>query len=167
MNAIHRLLPALALVTALGASLLVEAASADSSADAAQWHQPSQHARHARSPLRSVLAQLDLTADQKAQIQTIYQQARPQFQTLMSALRNERQVLAGTAPSDPGYAAALSGAKANADARVQLESDLHTQVFAVLTPAQQAQIPQLLAAELSAREARRANWKSQHDTTQP
>jgi len=165
MNTFRGIFPAIVIATTLGTSFAVEAASADDMANTTSRQHWPRHARHAGDPFRSVLAQLGLTADQKAQIQSIYEQARPRFETLMTEARSNRETLEATAPADPGYAAALDGAKANASARLQLESDVHAQIFAVLTPAQQAQVPQLLAAERSAHEANRAQWKAQHGGT--
>lgn len=59
--------------------------------------------------------------------------------------------------------ALVQTAKSNAAARVQLHADLWTQICGVLTPAQQARIPGILAAEKSARAAHEAVWKAHHD----
>ena len=167
MKTLNRLIPAILLATTVAASALVEAANVDSATDAASPQHWSRTAAHARAPFRSALSRLDLSAEQKSQIQSIFQQARPQFESLMAEVRNNRAALEATAPSDSNYATLLNAAKANADARVQLQSDMHSQIFAVLTPAQQAQLPQLLAAERSARAAQRADWKARHGAAQP
>ena len=68
--------------------------------------------------------------------------------------------LAAGSPNDPGYPALLATAKANAAALIQFESDLRTQVYAVLTAAQTARIPAIVAADRAAQEARTAEWRS-------
>ncbi len=49
-----------------------------------------------------------------------------------------------------------------AAARVQQASDLRTQIYAVLSAEQQAQIPGIVAANQAARAARIAAWRAQH-----
>jgi Spy/CpxP family protein refolding chaperone len=48
-------------------------------------------------------------------------------------------------PGDPGYTDAVEAAKTNAQDLVQRRSDLHVQIYAVLTPEQQAKLPAVLA----------------------
>ena len=73
--------------------------------------------------------------------------------------------LATTAPTDPDYPRVVAAAQANAASRIQLRSAIWSQIYAVLTPAQQAQIPGLVAAEKANWEKRRAAWHSQQSAS--
>jgi Spy/CpxP family protein refolding chaperone len=48
-------------------------------------------------------------------------------------------------PGDPGHQAAVQAAKARAAERIDHFSEVQQQVYALLTPAQQAKLPQVLA----------------------
>lgn len=157
MQLLRHALPLIALTTSLGGAALADTPAAPAAAS------PSTHAGHRGGRhghgFEHLLHQLDLTADQQAQVQSIYAQARPRLQALHETGRATHEALEATAPTDPGYAALLVAAKSGATDRVQLESDLWTQIYAVLTPEQQARIPALLAAERAAHAARRAAWQ--------
>jgi periplasmic protein CpxP/Spy len=114
------------------------------------------------SEFRRVLRQLNLTPDQQIQIKAIFTQARPQMQALHTSLRSNHEALAATSPNDPNYPALLATEKMNGSTRIQATSDLKTQIYAVLTPAQQAQIPAILAADRAARDARIAARRAQN-----
>ena len=120
------------------------------------------HGHHHHGGLRHVLHQLNLTGAQQTQVQSIMAQAKPQWQTLRATSEEHRAALAATAPTDPGYPALLATVKADAAARVQAESDVKSQVYAILTPAQQAQIPGIVAADQAARASRMSHWKAEH-----
>jgi Spy/CpxP family protein refolding chaperone len=109
-----------------------------------------------------VLRQLNLTPEQQIQIKAIFTQARPQMQALRTSLRSNHEALTATSPNDPSYPALLAAEKANGITRIQAASDLKTQIYAVLTPAQQAQIPAILAADRAARDARIAARRAQN-----
>jgi Spy/CpxP family protein refolding chaperone len=109
-----------------------------------------------------VLDQLDLSAEQKTQIHSIFDQAKPQMQAARESGRANRDQLDVTPPTDAAYAGLLTFAKSNAAEQIQLMSDLWTQVYAKLTPDQRARIPGIVAAERTERDARRASWKQQH-----
>jgi Spy/CpxP family protein refolding chaperone len=49
-------------------------------------------------------------------------------------------------PADPNYAAALQDLQARLAARIQEQSQVQQALYKVLTPTQQQQLPQLLAA---------------------
>lgn len=146
------------------AGLTAVAVQAATTSDTAQsntaghyWH------GHHHGPLRHymhVLKQLQLSAEQQTQIRSIFDASRSQFHTLAAGGRNNAEALAAMPPTDPGYPALLASAKANAAARIQQMSDIKTQIFAVLTKAQQEQIPQLLAAE-------KARWQQRHPNAVP
>jgi Spy/CpxP family protein refolding chaperone len=102
--------------------------------------------RHGAGPdgaLMPLLGKLNLTDDQKAQIHTLLGNARTQARS-----ENQGQAVSLAAlgnPADPQHDAAVQAAKVRAADRVQRMSDVQQQIFAVLTPAQKAQVPQLLA----------------------
>ena len=112
-----------------------------------------------------VLRQLNLTPEQKTQVQSIFAQAKPQLQALRSNSRANREQLATVSPNDPGYAALVATEQSAAAARVKMRTDLWGQVYAVLTPAQQAAIPGIVAAEKAKWAARRAAWQQQHSAS--
>ena len=112
-----------------------------------------------------VLRQLNLSPEQKTQIKSIFEQAKPGMQSKFAAARANHEALMSTAPTDASYPALLATEKANAAARVQATSDMKTQIYAVLTPEQQAKVPQILAADKAARQARIAAWRANHPTT--
>jgi Spy/CpxP family protein refolding chaperone len=90
-----------------------------------------------------VLSKLNLTDDQKAQIHTLLGNARTQARSENQGQEVNRAALGN--PADPQHDAAVQAAKVRAADRVQRMSDLQQQIFAVLTPEQKAQVPQLLA----------------------
>jgi Spy/CpxP family protein refolding chaperone len=109
-----------------------------------------------------LLEQLNLTPEQQTQVDSIIAAAKPQFQTLRASGQTALEALAVTAPTDPTYPAVLAAAKASAAAHIQQMSDVKSQVYAILTPAQQAQIPQIVAAEKAKWTARKSEWRTQH-----
>ncbi len=108
-----------------------------------------------------VLDQLDLTAEQKTQIQSIFEQAKPRLQAVHESGRASREQLEVMPPTDPAYAGLVASAKTNAAEQIQLMSDLWTQVYAKLTPDQRARIPTVVAAQRTERDARKADWQKQ------
>ena len=159
MASLRHIVPGLVLALSVSVGAHADTAPTEAAAAPAEQHW---HGGHRHGGLRHVLAQLDLTADQQAQVRSILAQAKPRFQALMASSRANRESLASTAPTDhPAYDTLLAASKANAASRIQLRSDVWAQVYAVLTPAQQARIPGIVAAQQAARDARRAAWQSQ------
>jgi Spy/CpxP family protein refolding chaperone len=123
------------------------------------------HGRHHHG-FQHVLRKLNLTEAQKVDVASIYAQSRPRFQALMADTRSTHESLATTMPTDAAaYEALLAKAKSHAADRIQLQSDVWGQVYAVLTPEQQQQIPGIVAAEKAARAARKAAWHGRHGHT--
>ncbi len=149
----------------LSAALLGAAALADAPATApsAPAHPFMAH-RH-DGGLHQVLRQLDLTDEQKTQIHSIFAQAKTAMQSKFADARANHEALTAAAPTDANYPTLLAAEKANAAARVQAMSDLKAQVYAVLTREQQAKIPQILAANKAAREAKMAAWRANQPAT--
>ncbi|WP_243050260.1 Spy/CpxP family protein refolding chaperone [Dyella sp. RRB7] len=110
-------------------------------------------------------SKLNLTDAQKASIKQIFQSSFAQNKGQFQALRQQRQAFAALTPNSAGYqAAAASLAQAEgaaAVARTQQRAAIRAQIYAVLTPAQQAQLASIQAAN----QARRQQWqqfKAQH-----
>lgn len=109
---------------------------------------------------------LQLTDAQKASIKQIMKSGFEQNKGQWQALRKQREALQAMKPSDAGYpsaASALAQAEGAATtARVQRMADLRAKVYAVLTPAQQAQLATRQAQRKARRaqmQERRAQWK--------
>jgi Spy/CpxP family protein refolding chaperone len=98
------------------------------------------------------LHQLDLSDAQKEQIRAVTGKAREQWRA--EAESDLRDLLALNNPGDPNHDAAIKAAQQRAAQRIQAWSDAQQQIYGLLTPAQQAQLPQLLAklqSDLAAR----------------
>ncbi len=119
------------------------------------------HWRH-HGEFHRVLHQLNLTPEQKTQIKSIFAQAKTDYGSRGAAARSNHEALTAMSPSDAGYPTLLATEKTNAAARVQAMSDIKAQIYAVLTPAQLAQIPTIIATDKAARDARIATLRSQH-----
>lgn len=105
------------------------------------------------------LGKLNLTDAQKASVKQIVSTSRTQNKSAREALRTQRSAFESMTPNQVGYqSAAASLAQAEGQAtqqRVQQMANLRAQIYAVLTPQQQAQ-----AATFKAQaQARRAQWK--------
>ena len=94
-------------------------------------------------------AQLNLTAEQKAQIKTIMAGAGPQMKSIHQQMKANSLKLRQTQPNDPNYAnvvAEMSQADAALHSQmITLHADVRSQVFKILTPAQQTQLAALEA----------------------
>ena len=118
------------------------------------WH------GHHHGHFMHVLKQLNLTAEQQTQIKGIMASAKTQFQSLRSSVRSNHEAMESTAPTDAGYPALLATAKANAAKQLEQMSSVKTQIYAVLTPTQIAQIQQIMAAD-------KAKWQQRHQNGAP
>ena len=110
-------------------------------------HEPGQH-------FLRLFRKLGLSADQKAQVQSILadaQAARQKNATDRQAARAQMAALAN--PGDPNYAAAVQTAKTRAAEAIQKRSDLQVSLYNVLTPQQKAQLTQLIAERRAQRSA--------------
>jgi len=147
VDAIRTILPAIVVTAAVGVAFYVHTASSSTVAGA-EIAQPWGGCQSAgRGALRHVLGQLGLSPQQTARIASICTQSSAQLQSMLRAGRAIHQVLESSGPADPGHAAALAAATANAVGRVQFEDDVRARIYAVLTPAQRAQVPTIVAAE--------------------
>ena len=154
------------LTAALGAATVVAAATQPATPSTAPSQGPMRHdGRHGPggpdAGFHRVLEQLDLTAEQKTQIHSIFEQAKPQLQAVHQSSRASREQLIVMPPTDPAYAGLVESAKTSAAEQIQLTSDMWTQVYAKLTPDQRARIPAVVAAQRTKRDARKADWQKQ------
>jgi periplasmic protein CpxP/Spy len=106
--------------------------------------------------------QLNLTADQQASIKTILSTARAQAKAAHAANAATVDMTVLGNPGDANYATELQSAKTLAANRLETESQLQGQIYNVLTPAQKAQLPTVLAAMKAKAAARRAAWSQAH-----
>ena len=159
MKSIRFLLPGLILATSVAAGAYADEAPAATPPPGGP-HRGGHHGEFF-GPMH-VLHKLNLTAEQKTQVKSILEQAHTQAKTQMASTQANHEALASTAPTDPNYPALVAAEKTSAANRVQQMSDLWQQVYAVLTPAQKAQIPGIIAAEKQQFEARRAAWQASH-----
>jgi Spy/CpxP family protein refolding chaperone len=99
-------------------------------------------------------AKLGLSADQQASIKAIVTAAKPRMKSLHDQMRANQLKEMQTKPDDPNYGnvvAEVSQSNATLAAqRTTLQSDLRTQMYAVLTPAQKTQLA-TLEAQLAAK----------------
>ena len=130
------------LMAATGISIATaadEAGAAAPPAGAHGWHHGPGH----------LYAQLNLTADQKAQMKVIMAGAGPQMKSIHQQMKANSLKLRQTQPNDPNYAnvvADVSQADASLHSQmITLHADVRAQVFKILTPAQQTQLAALEA----------------------
>jgi len=125
------------------------------------------------APGLEMLRQLDLTDAQRQQVKAIFEQHKAEFQPIRerihTALEAQRTAAEATPPDDAAIRAkATDVAAAEADLAVTL-AHVRAEVFAVLTPDQQAKALQLKQQ----REQKRAEWhqkmqqRQQQSTTPP
>lgn len=151
----HTLL-GLALASALAIGATVAMAAPGAGGPESSGH--GRHGHHEHSQMR-MLAKLNLSDAQKASIKQIVSTNREQNKGPRQALRQQRDAFESMTPNQVGYqaaAASLAQAEGQAtQARVQQKANVRAQIYAVLTPEQQAQ-----AATLKQQaQARRAQWK--------
>jgi Spy/CpxP family protein refolding chaperone len=136
-------------MTGVAGAVLGQTSSSSSGAgsgtpSAQHWH------HHGRAMmlgggLMHAFKQLNLTSDQQQKVHTILTAARSQFAAERSAGgRPDFTVLSN--PGDPNYANALQNLQTRMAARLQEQSQTELALYGVLTPAQQQQLPQVLAA---------------------
>ncbi|RAO77814.1 Spy/CpxP family protein refolding chaperone [Dyella jiangningensis] len=145
---------ALAMASALAlAPFAIAAAAGQDGGPHDGWHGGHGH------EFAGAYAKLNLSDAQKANIKQIMQNAFSQTKTQRQNLRQQREAFEQMAPNASGYqaaATALAQAEgAAATARVQQRAAIRAQIYAVLTPAQQAQ----LATMKADRQARRQQWQ--------
>jgi Spy/CpxP family protein refolding chaperone len=106
--------------------------------------------------------QLNLTPDQQTSIKGIMASTRHTHQAGTQAQQPGMTVLGN--PGDPGFAAAVQSAQAAAAGRIQKESALAGQIYAVLNSAQRQELPVVLATIQAKEQARRVSWAAKHNS---
>jgi len=155
-RAMHRT-RAIVIAAIAAAGLAAVAVNAATSTDATTPPAPSGHWHHhgPAAHFMHVLKQLNLSAEQQTQVKSIFASAKPQFQALRESMRSNHEALAAATPSDTNYPALLATEKANAGKLIDQMSAVKTQIYAILTPEQIKQIPQIMAAD-------KAKWQQRH-----
>jgi periplasmic protein CpxP/Spy len=148
---------AIAALAAFVANVAIATDTTPQASDGHYWHG---HHHGPTGRFVHVLKQLNLSAEQQTQIKSILAASKSQFHSLSADMRSNAEALAAMSPTDAAYPALLAAVKANAAARIQQMSDVKTQIFTVLTPAQQEQIPQIIAAD-------KARWQQRHQNSAP
>jgi len=96
---------------------------------------------------------LGLSATQKQQVKDIMTAAHPQMESLHEQMRANEQKLRQTQPTDPNYtsiASQVSQTHGSLSAQLMTQqAEVRSQVYKILTPAQQAQL-KTLEAEMAA-----------------
>ncbi|HKE96099.1 MAG TPA: Spy/CpxP family protein refolding chaperone [Povalibacter sp.] len=157
----NSVLAACAALTLAGGVALANSAADD--AGAGQNHSGMhRHGGHRGGAMMSVIRQLDLTAEQKQSIHSIFEGSANQRKAMADLRRANRESLAITMPDDPNYPALIAAQKRLAADAIQHASDLQTQVYAVLTPQQKAQVPQLMAERKARWEERRQRFQQRN-----
>lgn len=149
----------LILTSAMALTMLAIAAPAGQDAGMGHGHHSHRHGQDMG------FKKLNLTDAQRASIKQIVHSSFAQNKTQWQALRQQRSAFESMTPDQVGYQAATASlAQAEADAmrvRVQQKATVRAQIYAVLTPAQKAQ----LASMKQEKQARRQQWqqfKAQH-----
>jgi periplasmic protein CpxP/Spy len=168
MNSIRKwlagsLLAAGALATAAVSISIATAADSPAAATPAAgpggWHH---HHRHGHG--HWMMAKLNLTDAQKAQVKSIMTAAGPQMKSIHQQMRANSLKLGQTAPNDANYAGTVAEvSQANAALHAQMitqREQVRASVFKILTPEQQQQLAALKAQMLAKMQARQAAWAS-------
>jgi protein CpxP len=148
-------LAACAALTLAGGVVYATESGNQNEAKASHMHRHSQRG----SALMSTLKQLNLTPEQQQSVRSVFQNNADQHKTLSEQRRANRQALASTLPDDPKYPGLIEERKRLATESIQQRSDTETQIYALLTPEQKAQVPQLLAE-------RKARWEQHRQQRQ-
>lgn len=112
------------------------------------WHHHHHHHRPGMmvgAGLLRAMHQLNLTAAQQQSVHTILTAARSQFAAEHKA-GGQPDFTVLSNPGDPNYAIALKDLQKRLANRIQEQSQTEQAIYKVLTPEQQQQLPQVLAA---------------------
>ncbi|HUP05183.1 MAG TPA: Spy/CpxP family protein refolding chaperone [Bryobacteraceae bacterium] len=109
---------------------------------------PAQTAGGAKARIRQrMMAKLNLTADQKTQIKAIQQQAKADAAPLQTQVQQNREALQAAVKSDnTGQIQSLAATQGSLQGQLtSIRLTAQAKVYAVLTPAQQAQLAAMQA----------------------
>ena len=128
-----------------------------------RWGAPWEHREMPGFEAMAILHHLDLTPEQHEKIRAIHQGAWEEGKHLHELLQSDRSALMRVAPTEPAYATAVAAAKEHAAAMVDHRANTWTKVYAVLTPAQRAKIPEMIQKMDARREKAKAHWGHRGD----
>ena len=117
--------------------------------------------------MERMLDKVDATDAQRAEIQAVLDEFKPQRKALGEQLRAAKRTLHQADPTAPGYAA-LADEQAQvigqltAD-KIRMQSDSRGRIAAILTPEQRAEAAELRAKKLEKRKARAERVMERHD----
>ncbi len=120
------------------------------------------HWHHGHGGMMHLYSQLDLTSEQKASIEAIFDAAKPSMQSLRQQMQANHQKLESVTPDDPNYSTVVSEVAVTnatlASQRTTQASQVNAQIYALLTAAQKTQLATLKAQWA----AKAAAWKAAH-----
>lgn len=139
------LMVALAMIGVAGAVMgQTSGSSSSGGAVAGHWHHHG-HGMMVGGGLLRAVHQLNLTPAQQQSVHTILTAARSQFQAERKAASGPDFTVLSN-PGDPNYGSAMQDLQARMANRIQEQSATQQAIYKVLTPEQQQQLPQILAA---------------------
>jgi Spy/CpxP family protein refolding chaperone len=139
------LMVALAMTGVAGAVMgQTSGSSSSGGAVAGHWHHHG-HGMMVGGGLLRAVHQLNLTPAQQQSVHTILTAARSQFQAERKAASGPDFTVLSN-PGDPNYGSAMQDLQARMANRIQEQSATQQAIYKVLTPEQQQQLPQILAA---------------------
>jgi periplasmic protein CpxP/Spy len=158
----RKLVPALCVAASLSGLAVYAATTAPATTTTAAAPAGGHHWHHRHHGFMGfVLHKLNLTDAQKTQVKSIIAGEKSQFEALRASVKANRQALATTPPTDPGYPALIQTAQTNAATRIRLESETWSAVYQnVLSTAQQGAVPGIVAAAQAQRAEHMAVWKA-------
>jgi Spy/CpxP family protein refolding chaperone len=139
------LMVALAMTGVAGAVMgQTSGSSSSGGAVAGHWHHHG-HGMMVGGGLLRAVHQLNLTPAQQQSVHTILTAARSQLQAERKAAGGPDFAVLSN-PGDPNYGSAMQDLQARMASRIQEQSETQQAIYKVLTPEQQQQLPQILAA---------------------
>ena len=111
------------------------------------------HRAHPDHPLLRMVADLELTAAQRSDVDRILQSALPRLERLGRATRESLANLMTMSPADEDYPALVRAAKSSAAAQIQFISEVQAQIVDGLTDAQRAKLLELTRRRAALRAA--------------
>ena len=114
-----------------------------------------------------MLDAVDATDLQRAEVQTVMDELKPQRKALGQQLREANRTLRQADATAPGFAA-LADEQAQSigqltTERVRLQSEIRSRIAAILTPEQRARLAEKRAAKLEKRKQRAQRFLERHD----
>lgn len=116
----------------------------------------------AEHSLAGLIQKLDLTDAQRENIRGILEASESQRKALREQHHAAMKASITTLPDDPNYLALVEKRKQLASEAIQQRSDLNSQIYAVLTPEQKAQVPQLIEQVKAQMRERRGHYKQRN-----